>query len=87
MAIPADKLPRLTVLEGGRSWRDDEGHMELLAFLDEAESAALRILDSVIGLPIPSTVAVNEAGRIAYRAGKARAQYWSLVGPEGDSAA
>lgn len=78
--------PSLTVLEGGKTWRADEAHVELLAFLDEAESLSLRILDAVVGLPVPSMVAVDLAGKIAYRAGKARAEYWSLVGPDPSAA-
>lgn len=74
--------PALTVIEGGRQWRAEEAHVELLAFLDEAEVAAMRIIDAIAGLPVPSIRAINEAGKIAWKAQQARAEYMALTTPD-----
>ena len=81
MALPREHLPHhLTVLEGG--WKREEARIEAIAFFDEAEASALRIIDAIVALPVPSTVAIDEAGRIAYRARAARAEIIALT-PDG----
>jgi hypothetical protein len=81
MAMQREHLSHhLTVLEGG--WKRDEARIETLAFLDEAEASALLIINAITGLPTPSVLAINEAGRIAHRARLARAEILALT-PDG----
>jgi hypothetical protein len=82
MTLPAAPLlPHLTVIDGGSpGMRRDEARIEAIAFLDEAEASALLIIDAIVGLPVPSLFAVNEAGKIAHRAALARAEILALGG-------
>lgn len=84
MAIPVDHLSTaLTVIEGGRALRQrrDEAHIEAIALCDEVEWAALAIVNEIVGLPVPSTVAINTALKMAHRASAARAELLAL-GPK-----
>lgn len=82
MAVPKEHLStHLRVIEGG--WKREEARIEAIAFFDEAEASAMRIIDAIVALPVPSTVAIDEAGRIAYRARAARAEIIALTRPDG----
>jgi hypothetical protein len=78
----APEYPALTLIDGRLSdtARKDEARIEAIAFLDEAEASALLIIDALVGLPVPSLFAVNEAGKIAHRAALARAEILALGG-------
>lgn len=83
MALPADRLPHLRLLDGratGAS-RIEEAHVEAIAFTHEVENAATLIVDQITGLPTPSMSAINAAYRIAHRARLARAELLAL-GPK-----
>lgn len=82
MALPAEHLPRLRVIDGGSPvMRIEEAHVEAVAFCDEVVSGAARIVDALFGLPVPSALAINEAMRLAYRAERAKAELVAL-GPK-----
>lgn len=66
------------------AWLDEEADIEAVAFMDEAIAAMSRVLDAEISRDVPSLVVVNECGRVAYRASKAKAEILRLRG--GDAA-
>lgn len=88
MVVAARDAHRLTVIPGGRAARQrrDEAHIELLTLFAEVERAVSVIVNAITGLPVPSTVAIHEAMRLAYRAQVAREEWLSLTDPEGDAA-
>ena len=71
----------LTVIDGGSPlMRIEEAHIEAIAFCDEVEWAAAEIVNAIVGLPVPSMKAINEATRMAHRASAARAELLALTG-------
>lgn len=78
MALDRAPAPALTVIDGGRTWQQDEAHMELLTLFAEIQVAARVIVNAVTGLPVPSMLAINEAQRLSYRAERAREEWLAL---------
>lgn len=79
--------PVLRALEGGRKadrrTAAEFAHVELMTFFSEVETAAEVIVNAVVGLPVPSTLVINEASRLAFRAGRAREEWLALTdGPD-----
>lgn len=85
MAIPREHVPHLTVIDGRKSSASarDEIHMELLTLFAELETAARVIVNAIIGLPVPSMLALNEAHRMAARVRAARDEYLAMTDPDG----
>jgi hypothetical protein len=68
------------------AWLAEEADMEAVAFMDDAIAAMSRVLDAEISRDVPSLVVVNECGRVAYRAEKAKAEILRLRGGTNDAA-
>lgn len=87
MAIPVAPLSTgLTLVQGGRTLtqRRDEAHIEAIAFMEDVHRAAIRMIDAVMGLPVPSMLVIHEANRLAYRADFAKAELLALtINPDG----
>ena len=85
-AAPAPHEASLTVLRGGktpgpkpsRASVMDDARVEAIALCDEVIVAAQRIVNELIGLPVPSMLAIHEATRMAARATRARAELLRL---------
>lgn len=89
MVLDVREAHRLRVLEGGRALRQarEEAHIEAVAFMDEAAALAERIVGVIAGLPVPSAFAMNELGRLAFKARAAREELLRLSGTEPEPAA
>jgi hypothetical protein len=62
------------------AWLSEEADMEAIAFMDDAIAAMSRVLNAEVSRDVPSLVVVNECGRVAYRAEKAKAEILRLRG-------
>ena len=85
MAMHAPAPRHLTLLEGGRKpdrrTASEDARIEAIAFTHEVEWAAAEIVNAIVGLPVPSAHAINEALRMAHRASAAREELIAL-GPK-----
>jgi hypothetical protein len=74
------------VAPSAEAWKREEAHIEAIAFMDEVAQSCEAIVTAIALLPIPSMLAIQEAGRIAVRAELAKRQILDLLGPEPDAA-
>jgi hypothetical protein len=65
-------------------WQSEEADVEAVAFMDETAEAMDELIAAELLRDTPSLRVVNLAGRVAYRAGLARAEVLRLRG--GDAA-
>lgn len=61
-------------------WQSEEADIEAIAFMDEAVATAGDIVDAEMDRDIPSARVIDLAGRLAVRAGLARAEVLRLRG-------
>lgn len=89
----APVAPRLTVLEGGRDWRADEAHVEVLTAFGEQLAGLATAFDLFTGIAFDYGAngpvdlrwlrLSDMFGRMSERLAKAQAEYLALVsGPE-----